>query len=183
MNDFPYGRETEFEVGAVEEKKRGTSQKSGRVWVILKLGLIAPNGAKQWAEMFAGEDEASWPKVGSKIVLNVSPAEREDWLPKVERPGRGGGGGVPRGRSPADTAAIQRQHSQEMGLRWAAILAAAGRLDGGFGIEQLRSYIDWFEADIDPGKRGGTEVIEGASDVPADTSGLEGSDDLERVPF
>lgn len=60
----------------------------------------------------------------------------------------GGNGRKPMGRSPADTKAIQRQHSQEMALRYLTLKAQIGVVKEDFTMEQLGKIIDWFEKDI-----------------------------------
>ena len=54
-----------------------------------------------------------------------------------------------RGRSPEDTRRIQRQHSQEMALRYAAIQNVRGQLPDTFKVDDLKPIIDWFVRDID----------------------------------
>ena len=68
---------------------------------------------------------------------------------KLARPAyNGGGGGGGRQRDPKESAQIQRQHSQEMALRYAAIRAEKEMLPEPFKLGDLRAVIDWFEEDI-----------------------------------
>ncbi len=102
-----------------------------------------------------------------KVGDTIEGIEDSDYGPKVkkaQRNGRGGGG-----RSPADTKAIQRQHSQEMALRREANIIARGHkpYDG----DQLRSVINWFEEDI-KGKNRGVFWDGFSDDVPGDESDL-----------
>jgi hypothetical protein len=132
------------------------------------------------------------PKVGDTLDLDLEPHPRFDGKLKAKRVRQfqGGGGG---GKSPEQQNAIQRQHSQEMALRYAAIRAEKGQLPEPFSLEDLRKVIDWFENDINPAGRqptvkglpvrnepvqtGAPDSVTPSADYPA---GPVGSDD---VPF
>ena len=87
-----------------------------------------------------------------------------DYGPKFKKGGaKKGGGGLK--RSPGETKAIQRQHSQEMMLRLQALRGV--QWDG----DQMRSVINWFEEDI-AGKNRAIKWDGWSSDVPGDDTGL-----------
>lgn len=86
------------------------------------------------------------PTIGQKIeVEEVNDTSGGKYPPKLNLAfAKGGKGG---GRSPEETARIQRQHAQEMGIRWAALAHARGKLPEDFTIDNLTPIIDWFDAD------------------------------------
>jgi hypothetical protein len=92
------------------------------------------------------------PVVGETIDANLQPSSNPHFPPLLKA-NFSGGGGQGGGRSPEQTAAIQRQHSQEMALRYAAIRAEKELLPEPFKLEDLRKVIDWFEKDIAPSQR------------------------------
>lgn len=142
---LPFNTPTEFTIAKVEVKKELPAQGDRGAATIFKLGLVAPDGSKGWAELF--HRGAGGPTEGSKDTLTLEPPKQEGWLPSAKRPSRGGG--FKGGRSPADTAAIQRQHSQEMAIRAVSILAQTESLDMERHIkDHIREWTDWFEADI-----------------------------------
>jgi hypothetical protein len=68
----------------------------------------------------------------------------------------GGGGGTWKPRDPAEIAAIQRQHSQEMALRFLAVNGEAVKATNGKrAFEALdavvKPLIDWFQRDVNAG--------------------------------
>lgn len=100
------------------------------------------------------------PKVGDRYTKLLQPkvGAPEGALPSLrEKEYEGGNGSGPRSsgggkaRSPEETKAIQRQHSQEMALRWTAVQASRGKVPDDFAYEQLKPIIDWFEKDIGNG--------------------------------
>lgn len=152
---LPLNEATEFEVAQVEKKKVLPAEGTRPARVILKLGL-KHGDAKGWAEMFAKADESDWPQVGSKVTLTLSPGSKPEYPPTAKRPSRGGFGGGRR-RDPAETKAIQRQHSQEMALRALCLLAECGGLDSAAKDDlraELVDWADWFDRDISRGKAG-----------------------------
>ena len=72
---------------------------------------------------------------------------------RQEGPVSGGskGHGATTSKSPDQQAAIQRQHSQQCAVEYAAVMQAQGRLKADFGPNDLRTLIDWFNADISRG--------------------------------
>jgi hypothetical protein len=90
------------------------------------------------------------PTVGQKIdVAEVVPSNG-NYPPKIKLAfgGKGGGGG----RTPEEQARIQRQHGQEMAIRWAALAHARGKLPDDFKLGDLTAIIDWFDADTKAAK-------------------------------
>jgi hypothetical protein len=92
------------------------------------------------------------PQPGAKLDLTLEPHKRFEDKLKASRVRQGAfGGGA--AMSPERTNAIQRQHSQEMALRYAAIKGNKELLPDPFTLEDLRKVIDWFEKDISPDAR------------------------------
>lgn len=82
-----------------------------------------------------GYPSSVWPKRGGQ---SYPPARRP--APAPRRNSSGGGFG---GRSPETQARIERQHSQEMALRYFAMKGSALP-----GTTELREMISWFQRDI-----------------------------------
>lgn len=72
--------------------------------------------------------------------------------------GRGSGGG----KSPDTQASIVRQHSQEMGLRWASLQRFGEGSAGNFTLDDLADVIDWFETDANKAASGAGQSAAGA---------------------
>lgn len=89
------------------------------------------------------------PVVGQTIEVAriVPPKEGTTYLPKIKLAQVGGGGG--RGPSPQDRRAMQRCHSQEMALRYAAIKQSQGKLPAEFTPADLFKIADHFDGDVD----------------------------------
>jgi len=78
-------------------------------------------------------------EIGMTLDGDLEADGRGGWKFKATRNGFGSG----RPRDPQESARIQRQHAQEMALRYAAIKAKTDlKLDDDF-----RKVIDWFDAD------------------------------------
>ncbi len=114
------------------------------------------------------------PAVGSAIEGEI---EDTKWGKRF-KPERAGNSG-PRRRDPAETRAIQRQHSQEMALRYIAAKVATGKL-ANFTFDDVVKLTGAFERDVQP------PVIP-PSDVPLEDEGLPEPTDLgesdEEIPF
>lgn len=82
-------------------------------------------------------DGVIWPPRGKSATLS-QPA------PQTQATGRTGSAPAPFGRSPETQARIERQHSQEMALRYFAIRGTELTSD----MRPLRLIIDWFQRDI-----------------------------------
>lgn len=127
-----------------------------------KVYRLTVEGDERRPELFVPNDQQP-PKVGETIPG----IEDSDYGPKVKRQAKGGGGFK---RSPAETAAIQRQHSQDMALQREANMIAAGHRP--YTGEQLRSVINWFDEDI-KGKDRAIKWDGMTDDVPADQTDLD----------
>lgn len=133
---------------------------------VLKLRLRNAEGTEKDAEWFTSVKTPD-PAEGSSIEGEVT---QGDYGLEFKKPkGNSGGGGFK--RSPAETKAIQRQHSQHMMLLHEANLVAAGRQP--FSGEEMRKVTNFFERDI-AAKDRAIEWDGLTSDVPADTSDLVG---------
>jgi hypothetical protein len=93
--------------------------------------------------------ETAPPAIGSTMDLTLTPDPKYPAKMKAKKvyvaSGAGSGGFQ---RSPEESAKMQRQHSQEMALRYAAIRAEKEMLPEPFKLADLKSVIDWFEKDI-----------------------------------
>lgn len=146
------------------EVKKDMPGYSGGPAKVLELTLEDDSGTHT-AEMFTMAS-TPLPSIGDKMEGTIEPS---DYGPKWKKAGgRQGGGGFK--RSPAETAAIQRQHSQEQALRREAnVIAAGGRP---YSREQLVAVINFFEADIKSKDKSVT--WDGfSSDIPVDTTDLD----------
>ena len=87
------------------------------------------------------------PLAGSTIEGDIKPGQYGPQFKKAQQAGGFGGGRG--GRSPEETKAIVRQHSQAMALQYAAIRQAQGELPAEkFTLENLWKLVDQFDADV-----------------------------------
>lgn len=137
------------------------------------------------AELFQRKDSVP-PTVG-QVIDGTLEQSQFGW--KVKKTAKMGGGGGFRPRDPKETAAIQRQHSQEMAVRWTAIAQSRGLLPESFTIQNLKQVIDWFERDIsDHAPPYGTNKVKdtvqtGRSDLGDDPSFQHQKAPLEGTPW
>lgn len=91
----------------------------------LQLGLVAPDGAKGWAEIWCPSAEKI-PVEGSQETLILAQPDNPEWLPKASRPkgGAGGGGGF-KGKSPADLAAERASIEAQVAFKGAVEYAVS----------------------------------------------------------
>lgn len=115
-------------------------------FVSYRLNVDQDGTLIQGAELFQ-KQETPAPKPGDTIDGTIETDEK--FGPKIKKAQKFTGGGGWRPRDPKETAAIQRQHSQEMALRYLTVRASQGKLPEDFKMDQLRTIIDWFQADID----------------------------------
>lgn len=108
---------------------------------VLTLQLSGPEG-DQTAEWFTKHDTAL-PEPGSSIEGTVEPSE---YGLKFKKAAGQFGGGF-RGRSPEENRRIVRQHSQDMGIRWAELAHARGKLPEDFKVADLLKLVDVFHKD------------------------------------
>lgn len=149
-------------------------------FVSYKLTVQDGTREVQGVELFQKKDSVP-PKVGE--TYENWKVEDSQYGKKIKKEPRTGVGGF-RPRDPRETAAIQRQHSQEMAVR---VASAAGWFEGlnpetPAGQDKLKLVArlsDWFQRDIQRGvnlEQYGSSKEEvrkdpkrtGASDVPAD---------------
>lgn len=130
-----------FTVQAASQKKLLPDNGRGAKQVI-NLTLADGDQPPVIAEWFTNAT-TPLPTPGSTLDGTV---EQSDYGPKFKK--AGGFGGGPRQRDPRESAQIQRQHSQEMALRYAALRADKEMLPEPFTLADLRKVIDWFEQDI-----------------------------------
>jgi hypothetical protein len=125
------------------------------------------------------------PKPGDTLEGELGDNDRFDKDRRKFKRARPQGGGTMRRRDPAETRAIQRQHSQEMALRYISIKAMlhandpeladveGNRLERwDFDISDVWKLTDAFDRDLDPTPRA-------TSDIPGDDGGLPPLNDLE----
>jgi hypothetical protein len=166
----------------------------GKGW-FTSYKLVLQSG--ETAELFQRK-ESPPPKAGDLIdgVVEDGPYGK-----KIRKNAKLGAGGGFRPRDPKETAAIQRQHSQDMAVQ---IAVAAGWFKQDWNphneqdaatLKDLARLTDWFQRDIQRGvnlemygsKRDETRkepVRTGESDVPSDTTGFEHpKTDLQGTPF
>lgn len=137
---LPTNTPTEFKVHRVEEKKTLPAKDGRPAKMILKLGVEA-NGSKGWGDLFADIDPATWPVEGSTATFIAEPPREEGWNYTLKRPSKGG---APRGRSPQETKAIQRQSARRDAMEYAAINASCnGKVPS---LDQIKAWTDELEA-------------------------------------
>lgn len=120
MADFPIDTPTEFTVKKVEVKKMLPPKNEGeQPAVVMKLGLLAPNGAKGWPVEMWCPSATQAPKENQRVTLVVTKPDNPNWALKATPPRKGGGkpGG---GRSPANDASIEAQVALKAAIEYAA---------------------------------------------------------------
>lgn len=187
-----------YTIRKVHDNPRSWQSKQGGPMVSYKVDLDGPNGRDgvEWSR----REGSAMPVVGQRVEGEI---EQGNYGPKlkVARPaGTGFGGGGFRPRDPKETAAIQRQHSQEMALRFLDAVDLGEATLGKTGKQILESVvrplIDWFQRDIEDGVRLAEQpgygqppktrepVRTGESDVPGDGSEfVHPQESLEGTPI
>lgn len=122
-------------------KKKDVQGQHGPMKVVT-LQLSGPDG-DQTAEWFT-KDQTPLPDAGSQIEGTVEPSEYGLKFKKAAGAFTGGGF---RGRSPEENRRIVRQHSQDMGIRWAELAHARGKLPEDFKVADLLKLVDVFHRD------------------------------------
>jgi hypothetical protein len=186
-----------YTVTHVNDQSREYTDKFGpkKSW---KMTLKDSAGAESTNVEWSRKPDSPGPTVGQELEGDIrtetidtrnGPMQVRKF--KKAQTGGGGGGGGFRPRDPRETAAIQRQHSQEMAVR---VAASAGWFNvvGGFDPKQqsgqgvlnnLARLSDWFQRDIERGVNlamyGSKEekrkepVRTGISDVPGNPDDFE----------
>lgn len=124
--------------------KKDNIQSTHGVFKTLTLVLQDGQGEPVTAEWYT-KQETPVPAEGSTLdgEITVDP----QWGPKFKKAaGQFGGGGF-RGRSPEENRRIVRQHSQDMGIRWAELAHARGKLPEDFKVSDLLKLVDVFHKD------------------------------------
>lgn len=91
------------------------------------------------------------PTAGAVIEGTIEPSQYGPKFKKAQAGGTYQGGGGRGGRSPEETKSIVRQHSQHMALLYTKIKADLGQLPESWGMAEVRTIIDWFDADATDG--------------------------------
>lgn len=163
-----------LEVGT--EDRLWESEQGGK-FIGYRIKLQLPDGTEVGnVEVNTKADNPRKFEVGSTVFGKFDPRPGHKFGPRFQKKSQGGGGGGGGGgkKSPLEQARIQRQHSQEMGIRigtaagWFtgidptdgdAIVALIGKHDG-----PLTKLIDLIDHDIDRGAQKALERKQGGSD-------------------
>lgn len=161
------GDATVLEVG---EGRRPWSSTKGGEFIGYRVKLRLASGVEVGnVEINTKADSPKFVEVGEQLFGVFDPRVGNQYGPRFQKqnPQGGGGGGGGRGKSPMEQARIQRQHSQEMAIRFAT---AAGWLDGiphddgerivalvGASEAPLKKLIDLFDQDIERGAKAAVE--------------------------
>lgn len=154
-----------FTVVAVQRKPGTKKTKFGDMKTVLLELLDSNETVHKGAEWFTNE-KSKEPAVNDQVEGELSIGQ---YGLSFKKPRGGGGGGGGGGRSPGETKAIQRQHSQEMALRYHDTLVRTGARP--WNLEQVHQMTDWFETDIS-GKQPPIVFDPLKSDIPIDTTDL-----------
>lgn len=121
------------------------------------ITLVLVDGDEKKTASWFTKATTPLPAAGARMDFDLSWDEKfSQWKAKrVPAAGFGGPGGPGGGRprSPEETAAIQRQHSQHMALLYVQAKAAVGAVPEDFKPDDMRPIIDWFDRDIQHGVR------------------------------
>lgn len=127
------------------EQKKTINGQHGELVV---WGLTLRNGDGKEAQVETVSKPTTTYSEGQSVEGEVS---NSDYGLKFKRAMSGGGGFRGGGRSPADTKAIQRQHSQEMALRLLSLEAQLGARTT-VSFDEVSKLADQFDRDIANGK-------------------------------
>lgn len=159
-------------IESVEVKKQLDASGDRKAAVIYRLVVKTPEGNSVPCELYQLQTTAA-PTVGQQLDGHIEPASNPEYLPSFKKPkgNYGGGGGGGGDWSPERTAAVQRQHSQEMALRF---LVATGKLHPGMAeqpskeaLERVDLIANWFDGDIAEA----VEKVKGQAAAPANGAG------------
>jgi hypothetical protein len=109
------------------------------------------SNAPQVGETIWGHLEPSGGTYPPKLKRDQGGPDQPAGAPQGSAQRSSGGQRRSSGRSPDDTAAIQRQHSQEMALRFCEVQARLGQINEEFTMTYLQPLIDTFDDDIAQG--------------------------------
>jgi hypothetical protein len=139
-----------FEITGVSDRVRDWTSQKGGPMKSYRVNLKAADGAATTNVELSQKADTPPPAVGGSVdgTIDTSGEYGPKFKKEFQQGGRGGGG---RPRDPAETAAIQRQHSQHMALLYVQAKAAAGELPAEFKPSQLTPIINWFDTDIQVG--------------------------------
>lgn len=124
---LPIGFETTFKVARAEIKKTLSPKDGKGPATVIKLGLVAPNGEKGWAEFFCPDGTLPPGEDTSETLI----LENSDYGLKAKRPRKGGWGG-----NKKNDASIEAQ----VAFKGAIELAANGVIE----ITEIESYTKLF---------------------------------------
>lgn len=139
-------------VEAVEVKKQLEATPDRKAATIYRLVVKSPEGQSVPCELYQLSTTPA-PTIGAQLDGTIEPSSNPEYLPSFKKPkGNFGGGGGGGDWSPERTAAVQRQHSQEMAIRF---LVATGKLHPGMAdqpssevLGRVETIAKWFDADI-----------------------------------
>lgn len=140
---LPIGVETTFKVARAEIKKTLPPKDGKGPATIIKLGLVAPDGEKGWAEFFCPDGTLPPGEDTSETFI----LENSDYGLKAKRPRKGGWGGGGRKVDPAEDAARQAMIIAQS-ARTAAIeemrmmFTVDPKLAQGTNLKDIRDSID-----------------------------------------
>jgi hypothetical protein len=178
--------------------KPGNEPMVGQIKTFVVQQMPAANGKKAWTKIKSANAENG----GTPYkILSAKPTGHTDSYGNVSfnieiEPETGSGqqssGGSTRGSSPASrpsngddrSSRIERQHSQEMALRYWSLLARGGALspEDCKDTPKLRAVIDWFQRDVSHTPSAPVKQPEhGVQGDPSEYG--DGSPDDEEIPF
>lgn len=193
-----------YTVSHVAENTREWSSQQGGPMVAYKMTVKDPTGAEVTNVEWSRKKDSPAPKVGETVdgeiaTQTVDTRNGPMQVRKFKKAQQGGfGGGGYRPRDPAETAAIQRQHSQSVAVEYLRYRAMLGDVPGEWKTRDgLRELIDWFQRDIEDGVRLSQQpgygqprrvrepVKTAGSDVPEPAPGEfeHPKTDLDKTPF
>lgn len=121
--------------------------------VAYKLTVVDEKGAVTHAEL-SQKTTSPAPEPGQQIdgVL-----EEGKFGPRIKKNFAAAGGGAPRGKTPEESAAIQRMHLQKTAPDWVTFLLTIGVVkqpaDDKEAFQLMTRVMDWLSADIERAKK------------------------------
>jgi hypothetical protein len=185
---------------------RGTGT---REWKVLDVreGKVEPNphggNFQKFYVDFEGSDDTYWrrkegdkPEVGKSYYGTITEGNYGPMFKKEKKPegggfearpgGRGGDWQPESERDPERAARILRQHSQEMALRWTALLQAAdpnlAQTNGGLTLAQAFQFADAFDRDVNEAGQAASQGAGASAPLDAQASSPATTPAPEKPP-
>jgi hypothetical protein len=144
-----------YTVTAVSDNVRQWTAKQGGPMNSYRVNLKDAQGVETQNVEWARKVTSDPPTVGETVEGNIDNTDYGLKLKPAFSPGGGGGGG-PRGKSPQESAAIQRMHLQKTAPQWIELFLTIGVIEQPTSKEAAvklgEGIMDWLSKDVEKAK-------------------------------